>query len=379
MPTHDETIALLEQLIARESITPDDKGCQELMIQRLEPLGFRIERMRFGEVDNLWARRGTEGPLFVFAGHTDVVPTGPVDAWDHPPFELTEEDGMLYGRGVADMKASLAAMIISTEQFVRDNPDHSGSIGFLITSDEEGPALDGTVRVIEQLQQRGEHIDWCLVGEPTSSESLGDTIKIGRRGSLNGYLTIHGKQGHVAYPQKAINPIHQALPALSKLVATEWDNGNAYFPATSFQLSNINSGTGAENVIPGEMQIKLNFRFSTESTHTDLKQKVEQLLTEHGVQFSIEWKLSGAPFITEPGALVSAGEKAIASVTGIKTELSTSGGTSDGRFIAPTGAQVIELGPCNQTIHQLNESLGTDEPAQLTKIYLDVLRNLLGT
>ncbi len=377
MLQQNETITLLEQLISRESTTPDDQGCQELMIQRLEPLGFHIERMRFGDVDNLWARRGTDGPLFVFAGHTDVVPTGPVEAWDHPPFQLTEENGMLYGRGVADMKASLAAMIISTEQFVRENPEHTGSIGFLITSDEEGPALDGTVRVIETLQQRDEQIDWCLVGEPTSSDSLGDTIKIGRRGSLNGYLTIHGKQGHVAYPQKAINPIHQAMPALSKLAATEWDQGNSYFPATSFQISNINSGTGAENVIPGEMQVKLNFRFSTESTHTDLRQKVEQLLTDHGVAFSIEWKLSGSPFITEPGVLVSAAEKAIASVTGIKTELSTTGGTSDGRFIAPTGAQVIELGPCNQTIHQINESLGVDEPEQLTKIYLDLLRNLL--
>jgi succinyl-diaminopimelate desuccinylase len=372
-----DTLNLAKELIARRSVTPDDAGCQELMIQRLEQLGFQVERLRFGEVDNFWARRGDAEPLYAFAGHTDVVPTGPEQQWTHPPFEPTVANGLLYGRGAADMKGSLAAMITACERFIAAHPDHQGSIGFLITSDEEGPAVDGTVKVVQHLEARGEKMNGCLVGEPTSSAVVGDVIKNGRRGSLGGTLTVRGKQGHVAYPHLARNPIHLAAPALAELAAQEWDQGNAFFPATSFQISNIHAGTGATNVIPGELEVWFNFRFSTEVSAEQLQQRVEAILDRHGLDYELQWQLSGQPFLTPSGELVEAAIAAVEKVMGLRPELSTSGGTSDGRFIAPTGAQVLELGPLNATIHQIDERVGVEDLDRLSAMYEQVLEQLL--
>ena len=372
-----ETLELAKQLIRRPSVTPDDCGCQELIAGRLEKAGFKKEQLRFGEVDNLWARRGSEAPLFVFAGHTDVVPPGPVEQWGSEPFDPVIRDDYLFGRGSADMKGSIAAMVIACERFVAAHPDHKGSIAFLITSDEEGPAIDGTVKVIDHLVARGEKIDWCLVGEPSSVNQTGDMIKNGRRGSLNGKLRIHGHQGHVAYPHLADNPVHRAAPALAELAGVEWDAGNEYFPPTTFQISNIAAGTGAENVIPGVLDIQFNLRFSTESSEDSLKSQVNEILTRHGLEYEIDWRLSGQPFLTPEGELVEAARDAIRSICGIDTELSTSGGTSDGRFIAPTGAQVLELGPVNATIHKINECVKAEELVILSTVYGDIIKRLL--
>lgn len=371
------TLDLAIDLISRPSITPHDEGCQALLVEQLAPLNFKAEPMRFGDVDNLWLRRGTQSPVFCFAGHTDVVPTGPLEAWESHPFKPEIRDGLLYGRGAADMKGSIAAFTIACQNFVREYPDHQGSIAFLITSDEEGPSINGTVKVVEVLEQRQEKIDWCLVGEPSSSCCVGDVVKNGRRGSLNGVLTVIGQQGHVAYPQLAINPIHQVAPALAELVSIEWDRGNEFFPSTSFQISNIKGGTGANNVIPGTVTIEFNFRFSTEQTEQGLRQKVETLLNQYGFTYDLIWTLSGNPFLTPHGELVSAGIKAIEAVNGLQTELSTSGGTSDGRFIAPTGAQVMELGPVNKTIHKVNECVAIADLEALTVIYQRILERLL--
>jgi succinyl-diaminopimelate desuccinylase len=372
-----ETLTLAKQLIARRSVTPDDAGCQEIMIARLEALGFAVERLRFGDVHNFWARRGNSAPLYAFAGHTDVVPTGPEEKWSHPPFEPTIKNGMLYGRGAADMKGSLAAMITACERFIGEHPDHNGSIGFLITSDEEGPAVDGTVKVVAHLEARGEKMTGCLVGEPTSNTIVGDVIKNGRRGSLGGKLKVRGKQGHVAYPHLAKNPIHVAAPALTELVAQAWDQGNQFFPATSFQISNIRAGTGATNVIPGELEVWFNFRFSTEVTAEILQQRVEAVLGKHGLDYELQWELSGQPFLTPSGELVEAAIAAVEKVIGVTPELSTSGGTSDGRFIAPTGAQVLELGPLNATIHQIDERVGVEDLDRLSDMYRHILEKLL--
>ena len=371
------TLDLSSALIARASVTPDDKGCQQLLAERLEKIGFVIENLRFGDVDNLWARRGTSAPLFAFAGHTDVVPTGPLADWNSDPFEPTIKDGYLYGRGGADMKGSIAAMLTACERFVAEHDNHTGSIAFLITSDEEGPSVNGTVKVVEQLEARDEKINWCLVGEPSSQDQTGDTIKNGRRGSLCGVLTIKGQQGHVAYPQLADNPIHRAAPALNELTGIEWDQGNAFFPPTTFQISNIKAGTGAENVIPGSIELSFNLRFSTESTADSLKSRVTAILDSHQLDYDIQWRLSGQPFLTPAGELVDAARKAIQSQVGITTVLSTSGGTSDGRFIAPTGAQVVELGPVNATIHQTNECVNIAELDKLSDIYEEILKQLL--
>ena len=373
----DKTLSLCCDLIRLPSVTPEDKGCQSLMISRLEAIGFTCTPLRFGEVDNFWAVRGASGPLLVFAGHTDVVPTGPESQWHTPPFEPTLVGDTLYGRGTADMKASLAAMVVACEEFVAEHPDHSGRIGFLITSDEEGPAVDGTVRVMEWLQQQGEHIDWCLVGEPSSTGSLGDVIKNGRRGSLNARLQVKGTQGHIAYPHLADNPIHRALPALTALAAEVWDHGNQFFPPTSMQISNITGGTGATNVIPGELEVIFNFRFSTEVTDVQLRERTEAILDAHQLNYDIHWSLSGQPFLTPSGELVDAAVKSIREVTGLESELSTSGGTSDGRFIAPSGAQVVELGPINATIHKLNEEVHAPDLPRLTAIYRGILQRLL--
>ncbi|MCW8956109.1 MAG: succinyl-diaminopimelate desuccinylase [Gammaproteobacteria bacterium] len=372
-----ETIDLALQLISKSSITPDDKGCQTMMAAYLEPLGFNIEHMRFGEVDNLWARRGTSGSLFVFAGHTDVVPSGPEQQWRVAPFQPEIIDQQLYGRGSADMKGSLAAMLTASKQFISKHPEHQGSIGFLITSDEEGPAIDGTVKVVETLQQRGEHIDWCLVGEPSSTAKIGDVVKNGRRGSISGNLVIHGKQGHVAYPHLAENPVHKAAPLLSELSSIEWDQGNEFFPPTTFQISNIHAGTGATNVIPGDLEVLFNLRFSTAITDEQIKQRIVDLLDHHGLNYDIEWTVSGQAFLTSEGKLIDATCKAIKDSCGYETELSTAGGTSDGRFIAPTGTQVIELGPLNATIHQINEHVNVDDLDKLSEIYQKILENLL--
>ena len=371
------TIDLARQLIQRRSVTPDDAGCQALIAERLKPLGFRIEPMRFGDVENLWARRGNDGPLFCFAGHTDVVPTGPENRWKQPPFDAAIEGGMLYGRGSADMKGSIAAFITACERFIAAHPNHKGSIAYLLTSDEEGPAVDGTVKVIETLEARNEKITWCLVGEPTSMKQLGDGVKNGRRGSLTGYLTVLGVQGHVAYPHLADNPVHRFAPALTELCATEWDRGNAYFPPTSFQIANINAGTGTNNVIPGELEVMFNFRFSTEQTMESLQRKVQALLDRHGLNYRLHWSLSGNPFLTETGELLPATVEAVREITGIEPEVNTKGGTSDGRFIAPTGAQVLELGPLNTTIHKVDESVGVEDLTRLSTIYETILRKLL--
>ncbi len=377
MASLSPTLLLAQELIRRSSVTPDDAGCQELMIERLQALGFTIHRLRFGAVDNFWAVRGDEGPILAFAGHTDVVPTGPEAHWRHPPFAPVIEDGFLWGRGAADMKGSLAAMITACEAFIAAVPDHQGRLALLITSDEEGIATDGTIKVVQWLQSRGETMTWCVVGEPSSTEQVGDIIKNGRRGSLGADLRVLGKQGHVAYPHLAINPIHVLAPALTELVAIEWDQGNAFFPATSLQISNINSGTGATNVIPGEARVVFNFRFSTEVTASQLKARTEAVLARHNLQYEITWNLSGEPFLTDSGSLVSAAQQAIASVTGRQTQLSTAGGTSDGRFIAPTGAQVVEIGPVNATIHQVDERVKAADLDALSLIYLDIMRQLL--
>ncbi|MDB9753399.1 succinyl-diaminopimelate desuccinylase [Oceanospirillaceae bacterium] len=371
------TIALAQDLMGRASVTPTDKGCQELMIARLEAIGFTIERMRFGAVDNFWARRGSDKPVLAFAGHTDVVPSGPVDQWHTPPFEPTIKNGFLYGRGAADMKGSLASWVVALETFIALHPDHKGSLALLITSDEEGPFVDGTTRVIDTLEARGEKMDWCIVGEPSSTTTLGDVIKNGRRGSLTALITAKGIQGHVAYPHLVINPIHKVAPALAQLVSTTWDEGNDFFPPTSFQIANINGGTGASNVVPGHVEVMCNFRYSTQLTASDLTSKVETILNEHNLDYDIQWTYNGLPFLTSSGALVDACRHAIKAVTGTDTQLSTAGGTSDGRFIAPTGAQVVELGPCNATIHQLNECVKVSDLEQLTQVYLDILTRLM--
>jgi len=371
------TIALAQDLMGRASVTPEDKGCQELMISRLEAIGFNIERMRFGEVDNFWARRGTDKPVLAFAGHTDVVPSGPVDQWHTPPFEPTLKDGFLYGRGAADMKGSLASWVVALEEFIALHPNHRGSLALLITSDEEGPFVDGTTRVIDTLEARHEKIDWCIVGEPSSTNTLGDVIKNGRRGSLTANITAKGIQGHVAYPHLVDNPIHKVAPALAELVSTKWDDGNEFFPPTSFQIANINGGTGASNVVPGHVEIMCNFRYSTELTADDLTAKVEAILDSHKVDYDIDWTYNGLPFLTGSGSLVDACRDAIKAVTGTDSVLSTAGGTSDGRFIAPTGAQVVELGPCNGTIHKLNECVKVSDLEQLTQVYVGVLNRLM--
>ena len=371
------TIALAQDLMGRASVTPEDKGCQALMIARLEAIGFKVERMRFGAVDNFWARRGTQKPVLAFAGHTDVVPTGPVEEWHTPPFEPTLKDGFLYGRGAADMKGSLASWVVALEQFIALHPDHHGSLALLITSDEEGPFVDGTTRVIDVLEARNEKIDWCIVGEPSSTNTLGDVIKNGRRGSLTAAITAKGIQGHVAYPHLVNNPIHKVVPALAELAATKWDDGNEFFPPTSFQIANINGGTGASNVVPGHVEVMCNFRYSTELTADDLTAKVEAILDRHEVDYDINWTYNGLPFLTASGALVDACLAAIKTTTGTISQLSTAGGTSDGRFIAPTGAQVVELGPCNATIHKLNECVKVSDLEQLTLVYQAVLSRLM--
>jgi succinyl-diaminopimelate desuccinylase len=377
MPGMSDTLDLACQLIARSSVTPHDAGCQELMIRRLEAIGFTVERLRFGDVDNFWALRGKAAPLYVFAGHTDVVPSGPEPQWQSPPFEPVLRDGLLYGRGAADMKGSLAAMVTACERFVARHPAHAGAIGFLITSDEEGPAVDGTVRVMEHLEARGEKITGCIVGEPTSTTRVGDTIKNGRRGSLNGRLVVFGQQGHVAYPHLADNPVHRLGPLLSELCGETWDEGNEFFPRTTFQISNIHAGTGANNVIPGTVELLFNFRFSTEVTDHELCERVEAILDRHQLRYELEWSLSGQPFLTPSGELVSATRQAIKEITGQETQLSTSGGTSDGRFIAPTGAQVLELGPSNATIHKIDECVRVADLDILSRIYERILEKLL--
>jgi succinyl-diaminopimelate desuccinylase len=371
-----KTLELAIDLLKRQSNTPLDAGCQDVMIARLEPLGFQIERMRFGNVDNFYARRGTTMPLLVFAGHTDVVPTGPLDKWHTPPFEPTIKDGMLYARGAADMKTSLAAFITSIEEFVAENPDHKGSIGLLITSDEEGVAVDGTVKVVEVLKARGELMDYCIVGEPTSNKVVGDMIKNGRRGSLSGKLTVKGVQGHIAYPHLVKNPIHLVAPAIKDLVDTVWDNGNEYFPPTSWQISNINGGTGATNVVPGEVEILFNFRFSTASTEANLKERVYAILDKHCLDYGLEWEYS-PPYITPRGNLVEAISEAIEKAYCVSPELSTTGGTSDGRFIADICKQVIEFGPLNKTIHKLNECVGVADIEPLKVTYRLTMEKLL--
>lgn len=372
-----DVLQLAADLISRPSVTPEDEGCQQLMGERLAAVGFNLESMVFEDTTNLWARRGSEGPLFCFAGHTDVVPTGPLEQWHTPPFEPTVMDGYLHGRGAADMKGSLAAMVVATERFVQKHPNHKGSIAYLITSDEEGPFINGTVRVIDTLEARNEKITWCIVGEPSSTKTVGDVVKNGRRGSLSGYLTVKGVQGHVAYPHLAKNPVHLAAPALAELAGIEWDKGNDFFPPTSFQISNLQSGTGAENVVPGELEVKFNFRFSTESSSDSLKARVTGLLDAHGLDYDLHWKLNGEPFLTGSGPLLGAVQLAIEEVTGQPTRLETSGGTSDGRFIAPTGAQVVELGPVNATIHKVNECTKVDELDKLALIYERLLERLL--
>ncbi|MFZ4528085.1 MAG: succinyl-diaminopimelate desuccinylase [Undibacterium curvum] len=372
-----KTLALTEQLIALDSVTPEDKGCQRTLISLLEPLGFTCETIQSGDVTNLWARRGTQQPVLVFAGHTDVVPTGPVAQWQSAPFTPTQRDGKLYGRGAADMKTSIAAFVVATEEFIAAHPDHQGSIAFLITSDEEGPATDGTVVVCNQLKERGEQLDYCIVGEPTSSAQLGDTIKNGRRGTMSGKLTVRGVQGHIAYPQLAKNPIHLFAPAMAELVAEVWDEGNDYYLPTSWQMSNIHAGTGASNVIPGEAVIDFNFRFSTASTAEGLQQRVHAILDKHGLDYALKWTVGGHPFLTPKGSLSDALAAAIRAETGLETELSTTGGTSDGRFIAKICPQVVEFGPPNASIHKIDEHIALADIEPLKNIYRRTLENLL--
>jgi succinyl-diaminopimelate desuccinylase len=370
-------LELARELIRRRSVTPEDGGCQEYLAARLGQAGFRCEPMRFGEVSNLWARRGSARPLVCFAGHTDVVPTGPLSEWHTDPFVPTVRDGRLYGRGAADMKSSIAAFVVAVEIFVKEKPNHSGSIAFLLTSDEEGPSVDGTVKVVEALKQRGETMDYCIVGEPTSVDTLGDMLKNGRRGSLSGRLSVKGVQGHVAYPHLARNPVHQLAPALAELARTQWDNGNEAFPPTTWQVSNIHAGTGAGNVIPGSVEIDFNFRFSTESTDASLMQRVEAILRKHGLEYSIAWVLGAKPFLSANGRLAQVVQDVCKRHTGRNAELSTTGGTSDARFIIEISPEVIELGPVNASIHKLNENIELEALEQLPRIYLDVLRALL--
>ncbi len=373
-----QALELTKDLISRRSLTPADEGCQSLLAQRLARVGFRIEPLRFGEVSNLWARRGTAAPLFCFAGHTDVVPAGPFEEWQSDPFTPEVRNGVLYGRGAADMKSGLAAMVTATGEFIARHPRHSGSLAFLITSDEEGPSVDGTRRVVELLRDRGETIDWCLLGEPSSEIATGDTVKIGRRGSLSGRLTVHGVQGHIAYPQLAENPLHTLAPALAELVSRTWDAGTEHFQPTSFQVSNLTAGTGAPNVIPGELKARFNLRYAPVQTLAGLRRTVEEILSRHRVRHTLEWHVSGEPFYTAPGVLSRAVSEAVTAVTGICPKLSTTGGTSDGRFIAPLGAQVIELGVVNATIHKVNECVRVADIDLLERMYLEVLERLLG-
>ena len=373
----DATLALTRELIARQSVTPDDAGCQDAMVSRLKQAGFSVDAMRFGEVDNFWATHGTSGPLLVFAGHTDVVPPGDEASWDSDPFQATVIGDELFGRGAADMKASLAAMVVACEQFIEQHPDHAGRIGFLITSDEEGPAKNGTVKVMESLSSQGEQIDWCVVGEPSSTTVLGDLVKNGRRGSLNARLIVNGTQGHIAYPHLADNPIHRAMPALDALAKEAWDNGNDFFDPTSLQISTIRAGQGVTNVIPGSLEVLFNLRFSTELTAEAIKSRCEDILKAHGLSYDIEWSLSGEPFLTEPGALLDAVMQSIEAVAGCRPQVSTGGGTSDGRFIAPSGAQVVEVGHVNATIHQCNERVKLADIPKLTEIYKGILERLL--
>ncbi|AOW81967.1 succinyl-diaminopimelate desuccinylase [Vibrio mimicus] len=376
--TDSPVLALAKDLISRQSVTPADAGCQDLMIARLKSLGFEIESMVFEDTTNFWARRGTQSPLFVFAGHTDVVPAGPLAQWHTPPFEPTVIDDFLHGRGAADMKGSLACMIVAVERFIAENPNHQGSIGFLITSDEEGPFINGTVRVVETLMARNEMIDMCIVGEPSSTLAVGDVVKNGRRGSITGDLKVKGTQGHVAYPHLANNPVHKALPALAELAATQWDEGNAYFPPTSFQIPNLQAGTGASNVIPGEFDVQFNFRFSTELTDEEIKRRVHSVLDAHGLDYDLKWTLSGQPFLTDAGELLAAVVAAVEEVNHQAPALLTTGGTSDGRFIAQMGAQVVELGPVNATIHKVNECVRITDLEKLTDMYQKTLNHLLG-
>ena len=372
-----DTLELASQLISRRSVSPDDAGCLDILIGLLKPLGFGCEKISTGGVDNLWARRGSARPLVCFAGHTDVVPTGPLAQWQSDPFVPTIRDGVLYGRGASDMKSSLAAFVAALTRFVEEHPGHPGSIALLLTSDEEAAAIDGTVRVVEALRERGEKMDYCIIGEPTSVDRTGDMIKNGRRGSLSGLLTVNGVQGHVAYPHLAKNPVHEVAAAITELAQTKWDNGNEYFPPTTWQISNINAGTGANNVIPGTATIKFNFRFSTASTLESLQTRVHGILDRHGVSYDLEWSYDGRPYLTQKGDLVDAVARAIKSVTGIDTQLSTTGGTSDGRFIADICPQVVECGPTNATIHKINECIRLEELEQLPRIYLQALKNLL--
>ncbi len=376
-PARDHEVAeLAAELIRRRSITPTDAGCQGLIGERLAAVGFHTESMPFGEVDNLWARHGSEGPLIVFAGHTDVVPTGPEERWRCPPFGGEIHDGMLYGRGAADMKGSVAAMVVAAERFVRAHPDHAGSVALLITSDEEGPAVDGTRRVVEALRTRGETIDYCLVGEPSSVHQFGDTVKIGRRGSLTGYLTVKGIQGHVAYPQRGRNPVHELTPAQAELVSERWDEGNAHFPPTSFQISNVHAGTGADNVVPGHADLVFNFRYSTESTAEGLSHRVTEILDRHGLEYDVQWRVGGHPFLTTPGALTDALCAAVEAVVGFRPELATTGGTSDARYIAPMGTPVVELGPLNATIHQIDERIAVADLEHMAAVSEGLLERL---
>jgi succinyl-diaminopimelate desuccinylase len=371
------TVDLTLDLIARNSVTPADQGCQEVMTRRLAAAGFSIENLRYGSVDNFWATRGAGAPVLCFAGHTDVVPTGPLEEWSTDPFKPAVRDGHLFGRGAADMKSGLAAMVTATEDFVKAHPKHKGTIAYLITSDEEGPSVDGTKRVVETLRERGQKIDWCIVGEPSSEAAIGDTIKIGRRGSLSGRLTVHGVQGHIAYPQLAENPVHTFAPALAELTARVWDKGNQHFQPTSFQISNFNAGTGAPNVIPGELKARFNLRYSPVQTIDGLKNIVEGILKKHGVRFTLEWYISGEPFYTPPGALSEGVTRAVQAETGLTPKFSTGGGTSDGRFIATLGAQVVELGVINATIHKVNESVAVADIDRLHRIYLNALKEML--
>lgn len=370
-------LALAKDLISRQSVTPEDAGCQVVLTDRLKALGFEVEEMVFEDTTNFWARRGTESPLFAFAGHTDVVPAGPLEQWHTPPFEPTVIDGHLHGRGAADMKGSLASMLVAAERFVTENPDHKGSIGFLITSDEEGPFINGTVRVVETLMERGENIDMCIVGEPSSTNFVGDIVKNGRRGSITGDIKVKGTQGHVAYPHLASNPIHQALPALTELVSTKWDDGNKYFPPTSFQIPNIQSGTGASNVIPGEFNIQFNMRFSTELNNQEIMRRVHSTLDSYGLDYELDWTFNGDPFLTDHGELLDAVVESIEEINHVTPELLTTGGTSDGRFIARMGGQVIELGPINATIHKVNECVSVSDLEKLTDMYQKTLEKLL--